>query len=437
MSEVELRILKGTNDFLPDEQVIRSNIIKKLTNVFELYSFRPLETPILNYFDILASKYAGGAEILKETFKLTDQGERLLGLRYDLTIPLARVVGMNPHLKLPFKRYEVGKVFRDGPTKVGRAREFTQCDVDVIGVESQLAEAELIALAFDAFKKLNVEINLELNNRKLLAGILLESGYTESQLSNVILSIDKLKKIERAGVENELKEKGLSGPILSKAFAWIDIKGSPESILERLDKELTNGLAKSGIKELRELFANLKYLDIPMEKITLMLSLARGLEIYTGTVFEAFTSTGTITSSLAAGGRYDDIIGKFLGSERKYPAVGISFGLEPIFATIKDIAPIETQNRVLIISIRSDEKALNVVTRLRQENIIVDFDFRQKGITKSLEYANALKFAWVIIIGTKETGSGLFTLRDMITGKEEKLKIEEIITKLKKYSLRS
>ena len=328
---------------------------------------------------------------------------------------------MNPHLKLPFKRYEVGKVFRDGPTKVGRAREFTQCDVDVIGVESQLAEAELIALAFDAFKKLNVEINLELNNRKLLAGILLESGYTESQLSNVILSIDKLKKIERAGVENELKEKGLSGPILSKAFAWIDIKGSPESILERLDKELTNGLAKSGIKELRELFANLKYLDIPMEKITLMLSLARGLEIYTGTVFEAFTSTGTITSSLAAGGRYDDIIGKFLGSERKYPAVGISFGLEPIFATIKDIAPIETQNRVLIISIRSDEKALNVVTRLRQENIIVDFDFRQKGITKSLEYANALKFAWVIIIGTKETGSGLFTLRDMISGKEEKL----------------
>ena len=342
---------------------------------------------------------------------------------------------MNPHLKLPFKRYEIGKVFRDGPTKLGRAREFTQCDVDIIGVESQLAEAELIALTFDAFKELNIDINLELNNRKLLAGILLESGYTEDQLSSVILSIDKLKKIARTGVENELIEKGLSGPALSKAFTWIDIKGSPENILEKLDKELTNNLAKQGIKELRELFSHLKYMDISMERITLLISLARGLEIYTGTVFEVFAISSPVISSLAAGGRYDNIIGKFLGTTRKYPAVGISFGLEPIFEIIGATAHIVDQNRVLVISIRSDEMALNIATRLRRKNIVVEFDFRQKGITKSLEYANTLKFGWVIIVGTKETESRLFTLRNMITGNEEKLTLEEIVSRLNNYAV--
>ncbi|HKZ42042.1 MAG TPA: ATP phosphoribosyltransferase regulatory subunit, partial [Candidatus Hodarchaeales archaeon] len=168
--ELELKILKGTTDYLPNEQIIRARIAAKLSRVFELYGFLPLETPILEYYDILASKYAGGAEILKETYKLTDQGQRELALRYDLTIPFSRVLGMNPSLPKPFKRYEIGKVFRDGPVKPGRNREFTQCDVDIAGVKSVIAESELIALTLDVFSLLKIDINVEINNRKLLSG---------------------------------------------------------------------------------------------------------------------------------------------------------------------------------------------------------------------------------------------------------------------------
>lgn len=192
---VELRNLKGTGDYMPWEQRGRQGIIRKLQEVFERYGYQPLETPVVCYFDLLASKYAGGSEILKEVYKLNDQGGRELGLRYDLTVPFAKIVGMNPELRMPFKRYEIGKVFRDGPVKTGRNREFIQCDVDVVGIGSLLTEAELLMMAVEIYRILNLEIYIPYNNRKLLSGLIAASGILPESAGDVILSIDKLEKI--------------------------------------------------------------------------------------------------------------------------------------------------------------------------------------------------------------------------------------------------
>ncbi|OLS23738.1 MAG: Histidine--tRNA ligase [Candidatus Heimdallarchaeota archaeon LC_3] len=425
---MELRLLKGTNDYLPKEQIIRSRIKEILTETFELYSYRPLETPILEFYDILASKYAGGAEILKETYNLTDQGERKLALRYDLTVPLSRVIGMNPHLKMPFKRYEIGKVFRDGPVKLGRVREFTQCDVDIIGIKSMQAEAELIALANDVFNRLNIDVKFEINNRKILSGILLQSGFSDEDLPSAILSLDKLKKIGRVGVEAELEEKGLKGEPLEKSFKLLDKTGSTSEILKFLSDSITQELALDGLKEIEELFKLLKIMSIPDDKVKFIPSLARGLEIYTATVFEAFAIKSPITSSLAGGGRYDEIIRKFLQTDKLFPAVGISFGLEPIYETLLSLdEKIDEKNRVLVISIKSDEIALQITSKLRSENIITEYDFRQKGVSKSLDYANTEKFTWIIIIGPKEVKERKYTLKNMETGEENKISVKEII----------
>lgn len=199
--------VKGTQDYIGREEVVKRNIKRTLEDVFIQYGCKPLETPILNYTELLASKYGGGSEILEEMYTLSDRGERDLALRYDLTIPFAKVVAMNPTLRMPFKRYEIGKVFRDGPIKEGRYREFTQCDVDIVGVDSQIAEAELMSMALEAFNRLKVDVTIQYNNRKLLVGMLKEFGLAEEMTNKVILVLDKLEKIGVNAVISELVEK--------------------------------------------------------------------------------------------------------------------------------------------------------------------------------------------------------------------------------------
>lgn len=195
MKKMDYQNVKGTQDYLPEAEVLRRKIRRTLENVFIVYGCKPLETPILNYTELLASKYGGGAEILEEMYTLSDRGERELALRYDLTIPFAKVIAMNPTIRLPFKRYEIGQVFRDGPIKTGRFREFTQCDVDIVGVESQIAEAELMQMAVDAFQKLELDITIQYNNRKLLTGMLEAFDAPAVKINKVVLILDKLEKV--------------------------------------------------------------------------------------------------------------------------------------------------------------------------------------------------------------------------------------------------
>ena len=200
---------KGTQDINIEEKIQINKIIKIITEVFEKYGFNPLQTTTLEKYETLAAKYAGGSEILKETFKLKDQGSRELGLRYDLTVPLARYIAMNPNLRMPFKRYELGQVFRDGPIKTGRYREFTQLDADTVGSSNMLADAELLAITSEIFSKLKLKFIIRVNNRKILDAILEAYNIPQDKRETVILSIDKLDKIEISGVKKSCKKRAL------------------------------------------------------------------------------------------------------------------------------------------------------------------------------------------------------------------------------------
>src|SRR5690606_7409915 len=240
-------------------------------------------------------------------YTLTDRGERDLALRYDLTIPFAKVVAMNPTLKMPFNRYEIGKVFRDGPIKTGRLREFTQCDVDIVGVASQIAEAELMFMALDAFRKLKLKVTIQYNNRKLLTGMLRVFGTEREKINKVVLILDKLEKVGIDAVLSELNDQGLSNAtlMLIEQFLTNDDNSSLSYFKSFAEK---NEEVKQGLHELRELESYLEFLNIK-EQCVFNPFLARGLEIYTGTIYEIFLSDQSIKSSIGSGGRYDNAIG--------------------------------------------------------------------------------------------------------------------------------
>ncbi len=428
---VELSVLKGTKDRLPDEQILREQIIAVLKEAFKLYGFQPATTPILEPFEVLASKYAGGAEILKETYKLTDQGERSLGLRYDLSVPLSRLVGMNPNIGKPFKRYEIGPCFRDGPIKKGRYREFIQCDADTVGVSSMLADAECLALAYYIFNELELNVYMEVNNRKLLSGILIAAGIPDNLINTTILSIDKMKKIGTDGVREELESKGVEEALTDNIFTYFKYEGPFLEILDKLEPRIDNSIGKEGAKELRELYHYLELYGI-QDDVKLLYSLARGLEIYTGTVFEAFLKDKSqLDSSLCGGGRYDEIIAAFIGVDEKIPAVGISFGLDTIFdALTAQGAQINTSTQVYIIPIKTIDKAIELSGVLRKNKYYTEVDLLDRRLSKNLEYANRRNIPYVIIMGKRDLMNDNVTLRSMVDGKEDTIPLKRIVSRL-------
>jgi histidyl-tRNA synthetase len=423
---MELRNLKGTRDFMKNEQRLRNEIIKKLQEVFENYGYEPVETPIICGYDILSSKYAGGDEILKEIYKFKDQGQRDIGLRYDLTVPFARLVGMNPNLKMPFKRYEIGKVFRNGPVKTGRSREFIQCDVDMVGVKSMMAEAELMVMACDVYKMLGLDVYIAYNNRKLLSGIINIAGVRRELEGTVILSLDKLEKIGREGVREELMEKGLQEEHIVNLFYLLTM--NEEELLQKLRSNPTNILIEQGLKELEELVCYIEAAGI-RDMCRFSPCLARGLEIYSGTVFEIFLTDESISSSLSGGGRYDNIIAAFLNNGKEYPAVGITFGLDVIYSALeikglveKEASPVQ----IYIIPIGTELEALKLVTKLRRKGVSSGIEMEKRKLRKSLEYASKVGIPFVLVIGEDEIKSGKVKIRNMETGSEEEINIGDV-----------
>ncbi|MEK4091779.1 histidine--tRNA ligase [Viridibacillus sp. FSL H8-0110] len=417
MRKMDYQNVKGTQDYLPEAEVIRRKIRRTLEDTFIQYGCIPLETPILNYTELMASKYGGGAEILEEMYTLTDRGERDLALRYDLTIPFAKVVAMNPAIRMPFKRYEIGKVFRDGPIKTGRFREFTQCDVDIVGVESQIAEAELMEMALSAFTKLDLKIAIQYNNRKLLSGMLEMFEVPTDQMSAVILVLDKLEKVGVSTVKKELSELGLPQTIVDSIERFLtDEKNKTIDYFESYTK-LNNNI-EQGVNELKALESFLAYLNIS-EQCIFNPFLARGLEIYTGTIYELFLVDQTIKSSIGSGGRYDNAIAGLLGTNQSFSTVGISFGLDVIYTAIslKDSAVIEASLLdYYIIPMNTLMESLLVATRLRQKGYKVELDMSNKKIGKALDRANSEGIRNVIIIGENEVELNQLTVKNMETG---------------------
>jgi len=427
---MKLQLPKGTRDLKPEQMIIRNKIVNTLKDIFEVYGYSPLETPSFERFDILSSKYAGGAEILKETFKFKDQGKRDLGLRYDLTVPMCRFVGQNPNIKMPFKRYQIGEVFRDGPVESARYRQFTQFDVDIVGCKEMTADAEMISIANRIFKKLGFEFKIKINNRKLLNDILKYCKVSENKATDVILSIDKLEKFGLDVVKKELKEKKIDKKIIENIIKIINIKGTNKEKIKKLKDKIKNS---DGSKEIEQLLNYLKLLNINVE---LDVSLARGLAYYTGTVIEVVLKNSKIKSSVCGGGRYDKMIGDFLG-KGDYPAVGISYGLDRIYDAYleKNKEEKKTVTQVYIIPINTFDDSLRIAEELRREGVKVDIDLIGKGPSKNLKYADSLKIPYVLFIGEEELKQNKVKLKDMKTGKERLVTAQELIIFLDKEGM--
>ncbi|MCX7017171.1 MAG: histidine--tRNA ligase [Candidatus Sumerlaeota bacterium] len=427
----ELRLLKGTTDQPPQRQIRRQAVIATIREVFETFGFDPLETPILAHFDQLALKYGVDDPILEEIFHVTDRGRRELGLRYDLTVPFCRFVGMalRGQFSLPFKRYEIGKVFRDGPIREGRLREFTQCDADIVGSADPAADAECLAMADLVFQRLGLETEIELNNRKILWGILEEAGLDGAKRDAATTAVDKWDKIGVEGVRKELADLGLSDSAIERIFAHLATGARGEEGLKELeDTDLRgNALFRTGLAEQRAILEAAKGFGLSAP-IRLVPRLARGLGIYTGTIFEFFCRDRTlIDSSIGSGGRYDRIVGEFLHPgepERQgdYPCVGVSFGIEPLTVALDKLrgaaAGALTVTEALIVPMGARDEALKLAGWLRRLGVRTDIDLSGGRLRKSLKRANAMGIPFLLMLGEEELAAGEVSLRDMTSGEQ-------------------
>ena len=409
MKKDELKNVRGSIDYGGKDALIRSFISKTLQEIFENYGYTPLETSILCYYDLLALKYDENNDILKEIYKVKDQRNRKLGLRYDLTVPFAKYIASNKNIKLPYKRYEIGKVFRDGPIKKGRTREFIQCDVDCVGIEGQMIEVELISIFVEGCKKLGIDIIIKYNNRKLMNGIIEFCNINTDKISQVITIIDKIEKLT--------KEE------LNKEFDKIEIKKNQVKTLmkyfkmeyDELNKEFkntTNINIKEGLNELNELNKYIKELNLN-KYVKFSSQLARGQEYYTGTIFEVYAKDNSIKSSIGGGGRYDNMIGEFINDGKKYPAVGISFGLDVIFELLKEKETKINDRKIFIVPMNNNILALKMANELRKEKINVEIDMKNLKLKKSLSLANEKEIPVVIILGENEINKNKVIIKDM------------------------
>jgi len=411
---MEFKTVRGMRDFLPEKARKKKFIEETCKRIFELYGFEPLETPIVEELALLTKKGSAGAEIEQELYTFEDKAARKLGLRFDLTVPLARVVASNKQLAMPFKRYQIGRVYRYDRPQAKRYREFTQADVDIIGVSSVLAEFELIALSYDVVKALGIEAYLTVNSRRLLESLALASNVRKEQLKECFRVIDKAEKFGWSAVEKELEEKGICTELLD-IVKRNDLNAAEEKIKEKK-------LSTKGLEEIKELMGYLKAQQLS-EFVKFDLALARGLDYYTGIVMEMKIASGP---SIGGGGRYDKLIGLY-GSQ-DLPATGISFGVDRILDTIEEKLTCETATKVFVIPIGKEMimEALELTQNIRKLGINAEFDLMQRGISKNLEYASKKGIPYVIILGQKELREKSFKLRDMKSGEERFIGLAEL-----------
>lgn len=409
MKNEELKNVRGSTDYGGKDAIIRSFISKTLQETFDKYGYSPLETSILCYYDLLALKYDEENDILKEIYKVSDQGNRKLALRYDLTVPFAKYIASNQNIKLPYKRYEIGKVFRDGPIKKGRTREFIQCDVDSVGIEGQMIEAELLTIFVEGYKKLGIDIVIKYNNRKLMNGIIEACSVDNEKISEVITIIDKFEKLSRDELEEEFCKIGLKESQVQSLYKYLEM-----DIYELINifKNTINKNIKEGLNELKELNQYIKELNLN-KYVKFSPTLARGQEYYTGTVFEVYVADGSIKSSIGGGGRYDNMIGEFINDGKKYPAVGISFGLDVIFEILKEKQIYFNNTQVFIIPMENNYLALKLAEELRKNNIKVDIEMTNLKLKKALSIVNEKSIPVVIIIGENEIKENKIIIKDM------------------------
>ena len=423
---MKIQNVKGGYDFLPNEQKIRNYINEIIIKNFKLYGFKSIETPILCYYDMLSDKYDEENDILKEIYRLKDQGNRELGLRYDLTVPFAKFIALNKNnISFPFKRYEIAKVFRDGPVKVGRDREFIQCDADVVGIKGQFIEAELLSIFVKTFKELDIDIYIKYNSRKLMNGLIIESGINEDLIQNVTTIIDKKEKITNNEFVEMLDELKISKESINKLVELFNLNLDE---LKNLFDGTDNELIIDGLEEVNNLYNYLSIMNID-NICKFDITLARGQNYYTGNVFEVYDKEQRIRGSIAAGGRYDKMIGNFIDDGEEYPTVGISFGLSAIYEILKtNFDNLISETDIYIIPMGTEVESLNVANVLRNNGYSVEVEMNNRKLKKSLDYVNKQGIKYAIIIGSNEIETGKLVIKNMKNGNSFEILINEINT---------
>ena len=408
--------LKGFRDLLPAEVEKRQYVLKILEKAFKKFGYEPLETPALEYQDVLLGKYGDEADRL--IYKFTDRGQRKIGLRYDQTVPTARVLATYQDIPKPFRRYQIQPVWRAEKPQKGRYREFLQCDADIFGSKSLIADAEIIALASYSFKKLGFKnFKVFINDRSILFNLLNEADIDKEKQLSVIQTIDKLDKKPKSDIEEELKEKGIKEPQMKNLFEKIE-KANPTDTLAQIIKYAK----EMGVKE---------------DEIEFKPFLARGLDYYTSTIFEFFIE-GFTAGAVAGGGRFDNLIEKLGGPS--IPAVGISYGFDRIMLAIEkfNLLPQKKSSISVLVTILNEKavkRGLEVVNSLRENEInSIIYPDEQTQINKQLKYADKKNIPFVLIIGDEEIKKNLVTLKDMNKKEQTTINLKTAISNIKQAS---
>ena len=437
MNKVIPRTLPGFMELLPQDQILFNNMYDTIRKVYERFGFLPIDTPTIELSEVLLAKAGGETE--KQIYRF-NKGDSDLSLRFDLTVPLARYTAEHFNdLVFPFKRYQMSKVFRGERPQKGRFREFYQCDIDVIGQEDlDLSfDAEIPTVIYNVFQELNIgKFTIRINNRKILNGFFAALDL-EEQASDILRVIDKIDQIGAEEVTKELLEFNIDLDAVTKIMNFIAIKGANAEVINSLRAlNIENEQFNLGIDELDAVINGLRDFNVPEDYFKVDLTIARGLDYYTGTVYETILDEYPRLGSVCSGGRYENLTGYY--TEQKLPGIGISIGLTRLFSQLKEIELIENSKRSLtqVLVIPFDKKdiryTLNLASKIREAGINTDVYYQNKGMKQKMKYADRLDIPYVILIGEDEVNANKAMLKNMLTGEQQLLSAEEIIEQLTK-----
>lgn len=438
MERIEPRTLSGFMELLPNEQILFNQMKEKIQKTYEKFGFLPLDTPIIESAEVLLAKAGGETE--KQIYRF-QKGDSDLALRFDLTVPLAKYVAKNyGSLSFPFRRYQIGKVYRGERAQKGRYREFYQCDIDIIG-DGELDlinDAEIPSIIYTLFRELGFEdFTIKINNRKILNG-LFEGVNQKENATEILRIIDKIEKIGKEAVIEELRKLDVKEEQINSIMNFIEIEGTSDEKLEKLEKlGIANETYKKGVEELKAVIKNVRLFGVPEANFKVDLTIARGLDYYTGTVYETFLNDYRELGSVCSGGRYENLAEYY--TDKSLPGVGISIGLTRLFYKLNELNIIKAEKKsisdILIIPITEKlEEPIKLATEIRKLGINTEIYLNDKKLKAKFKYADKLEIPYVIVIGYDEISSNKIKLKNMKTGEEKEINMDatEIAANIRK-----
>ena len=429
MEKVEPRTLAGFMELLPNEQILFNQMKEKIEQSYKKFGFLPLDTPVIELAEVLLAKAGGETE--KQIYRF-QKGDTDLALRFDLTVPLAKYVAKNyGNLSFPFRRYQIGKVYRGERAQKGRYREFYQCDIDIIG-DGELAlinDAEIPAVIYTMFRNLGFEdFTIKINNRRILNG-LFESVEQKENSVEILRIIDKIEKIGKEAVIEEFTKLGLKENQINNIINFIEIEGTSDEKIEKLENlGIQNETYLKGVEELKTVIQNVRLFGVPEKNFKVDLTIARGLDYYTGTVYETFLDKYREIGSVCSGGRYENLAEYY--TDKSLPGVGVSVGLTRLFYKLNELNIIKADRKsvsdILIIPMVDNlQEPIKLATKLRNVSINTEIYLNDKKLKAKFKYADKLEIPYVIVMGEDEIKANEVTLKNMKTGEEQKVSMDE------------